>query len=99
MHSGIPQSVVADIYQDFCKATGNDNKMEKEEFRHLFRKMYINSQPRSLPTALPIFLTKHDLNKISDEVFDTYDLEGTGNSHQIVSYVILICFRKIDIRG
>ncbi|CAF1026698.1 unnamed protein product [Adineta steineri] len=40
--------------------------------------MYINSHASSLPSALPTFFTEHDLDKMSDYVFDTYDLNGTG---------------------
>ena len=75
---GIPPSLVAEIYKDFITATGNDNKMDKDEFRRLLRKMYVDSQPTSLPSGLPSFFTKHDLNKMADQVFETYDFEGTG---------------------
>ncbi|CAF3071393.1 unnamed protein product [Rotaria sp. Silwood2] len=40
--------------------------------------MYINSQPSSLPSALPPLLSEHHLDKMSDHVFETYDFDGTG---------------------
>ena len=70
--------MVEKIYKDFVTATGDDNKVDKTEFRRLFRKMYINSSASSLPSALPPFFTNHDLNKMADHVFETYDAEGTG---------------------
>ncbi len=78
MNLGIRLSMVKKIYKDFLTVTGDDNKIDKKEFRRLFKKMYINSQASSLPSALPPFFTEHKLNKMSDHVFETYDFDGTG---------------------
>ncbi|CAF4384400.1 unnamed protein product [Rotaria sp. Silwood2] len=40
--------------------------------------MYINSQSSSLPSTLPSLFNGHDLNKMSDHVFETYDIDETG---------------------
>jgi Ca2+-binding EF-hand superfamily protein len=77
--TGVPLSMVKKIYKDFITYTQNDNKIDKTEFRRLYKKMYVNSQASSLPSGLPPFFTEHDLNKMSDHVFDTYDFDGTGN--------------------
>ncbi len=70
--------MVKKIYKDFIAATGDDNTIDEKEFRRLYKKMYINSQPSSLPSALPPLYTEHELNKMSDHVFETYDFDGTG---------------------
>ena len=66
------------IYKDFVKVTGHDNTIDKTEFRRLFKKLYIDSQATSLPSALPAFFTTHELNKMADQVFETYDFHGRG---------------------
>ena len=103
MNLGVPLSMVKKIYKDFITVTENDNTIDKKEFRRLYKKMYINSQPTSLPSALPPFSTEHELNKMSDHVFETYDFDGTGMIfilfHQILSLIVFVQFRKADIRG
>ena len=75
---GVPLEMVEKIYKDFSSVTGNDDTIDKTEFRRLFKKMYIDSQPSSLPSALPPFFSTHELNKMADHVFETYDYEETG---------------------
>ncbi len=94
MNLGVPPATLEKMYKDFSSITGNDDKIDKIEFRRLFKKMYIDSQPSSLPSALPPFFSAHDLNKMADHVFETYDVDGTGMilmiSHQIVSPIIFV---------
>jgi hypothetical protein len=59
-------------------ATGYDNKMDKREFRRLYKRLLINNQSTSLPSALPPMFSEGDLDKLSDYVFETYDFDGTG---------------------
>ncbi|CAF1261322.1 unnamed protein product [Adineta steineri] len=73
--TGVPLSTVETIYKDFRTVTGENNKMEKKEFRHLYKQMYQSSQSGN--NVAP-FLTDHDLDKMSDHVFETYDFDGSG---------------------
>ncbi len=70
--------MVKKIYKEFVTVTQHDNKIDKKEFRRLYKKMYINSQSSSLPSGLPPLHSEHHLNKMADHVFETYDFEGTG---------------------
>ena len=70
--------MVEKIHEEFATTTGNDNKMDKREFRHLYKKMFINTQASSLPSALPPMFSENELNRLSDYVFETYDFDGTG---------------------
>jgi hypothetical protein len=72
---GVPLPTVEKIYKEFLTVTGNNNKMDKKEFRRLYREMYMSSQSGN--NAAP-FLTDHDVDKMSDHVFDTYDFDGSG---------------------
>ncbi len=78
--------MVEKIHKDFLSATADDNKMDKKEFRRLYKEMYINSHATIIPSAIPFF-TEHDLKKMSDHVFETYDFDGSG--------MIFIIFRQI----
>jgi hypothetical protein len=77
--------MVEKIHKDFVTATGDDNVMDKREFRRLFKKMHINTQASSLPSALPPMYSEDELNKMSDYVFETYDFEETGMIFVITS--------------
>ncbi|CAF4113047.1 unnamed protein product [Adineta steineri] len=76
--TGVTLPLVKNIHKDFVTATGNDNRMNKIEFRHLYKKMYINTEYISFSGDLPSMFSEEDLNKMSDYVFETYDFEGTG---------------------
>ncbi|CAF1059703.1 unnamed protein product [Rotaria sp. Silwood1] len=73
--TNIPLTTVEKIYKDFLINTGNTNKMDKDEFRHLYKQMYISGQSQN--NRIP-FITDHDLNKMSDHVFELYDYDGSG---------------------
>lgn len=49
--------------------------MDKKEFRRLYKTMYMANQTGN--NVAP-FLTDHDLDKMSDHVFETYDFDGSG---------------------
>jgi hypothetical protein len=49
--------------------------MDKKEFRRLYKEMYMSSQTSN--NAAP-FITEHDLDKMSDHVFENYDFDGSG---------------------
>jgi len=72
--TGVPLTMVEKIYKDFIAATGNHNRMDKKEFRRLYKEMYISGQSGN--NVAP-FLSDHDLDKMSDHVFETYD-DGSG---------------------
>ncbi|UJR16855.1 hypothetical protein I4U23_003753 [Adineta vaga] len=76
--TGVPLSIVEKIHKEFETTTGNDNKMDKREFRHLYKKMYVNTQSSSLPSALPPMFSEDELNRMADYVFETYDFDETG---------------------
>ncbi|CAF5006649.1 unnamed protein product, partial [Rotaria sp. Silwood1] len=71
----IPLITVENIYKDFMKATGNTNKMDKNEFRRLYKQMYISQQSNNTVVS---FLTDQDLNKMSDHIFEIYDYDASG---------------------
>jgi len=39
--------------------------------------MYLNAQTEN---KIAPFITDHDLDKMSDHVFETYDFDGSGNN-------------------
>lgn len=80
MFLGIPLSTVEKIYKEFSIITKNENKMDKKEFRHLYKEMYMNSQTGN---GILLAFNEHDLNKMSDHVFETYDLDGSGRGSVI----------------
>ncbi|CAF2403454.1 unnamed protein product [Rotaria sp. Silwood2] len=71
----IPKATVETLYQEFVAATGKSNRMDKKEFRRLYKELYLNAQTGPI---VPKVLTEHDLDKISDRVFKAFDAEGTG---------------------
>jgi len=73
--TGIPRATVERLYQEFITSTGKDNRMDKKEFRRLYKELYVNAQTG--PTV-PAVITEHDLDKISDRVFKAFDVEGSG---------------------
>ncbi len=72
---GVSLTTVEKIYQNFISITGNNNRMDKNEFRRLYKEMYLNGQNGN--NVAP-FITDHDLNKMSDHVFETYDFDASG---------------------
>ena len=90
--TGIPLPMVKKIHKDFDTVTLHDNAIDKREFRRLYKKMYINSKSSSLPSGLPPFFTERELNRMSDDVFETYDFEGAGISFSFTKYFILFYF-------
>ena len=77
MYLGVPLSIVEKIYKEFIMVTKDENKMEKKEFRRLYKEMYMNSQTGNDVLS---FFSEHDLDKMSDHVFETYDSDGTGRT-------------------
>ncbi|CAF5058146.1 unnamed protein product, partial [Rotaria sp. Silwood1] len=73
--TNIPLITVENIYKDFMKATGNTNKMDKNEFRRLYKQMYISQQSNNTVVS---FLTDQDLNKMSDHILEIYDYDASG---------------------
>jgi hypothetical protein len=49
--------------------------MDNKEFRRLYKEMYLSGQNGN---NLAPFLTDHELDKMSDHVFETYDFDGSG---------------------
>jgi len=73
--------MVEKIYKDFITGTGQNNRMDKKEFRRLYKEMYISSQTGN---NIAPFLTDNDLDKMSDHVFETYDFDGSGEIFIII---------------
>ncbi|UJR24491.1 hypothetical protein I4U23_005866 [Adineta vaga] len=71
----VPLTTVEQIYKEFQHITGTNNKMDKKQFRHLYKQMYISAQSR---TNTAPFIKDHDLDKMSDHVFEIYDSDGSG---------------------
>jgi hypothetical protein len=75
LNKGVPLPTVEKIYKEFMLATGNHNRMDKNEFRRLYKEMHMSNQTG---TNVAPFLTDHDLDKIAGHVFETYDFDGSG---------------------
>jgi len=73
--TGIPRATVERLYQEFITTTGKDNRMDKKEFRRLYKEMYTSGQTG---TSVPAVISEHDLEKISDRVFKAFDGDGSG---------------------
>jgi Ca2+-binding EF-hand superfamily protein len=72
---GIPRATVEKLYQEFVATTGKDNRMDKKEFRRLYKEMYTSGRTG---TTVPAVISEHDLEKISDRVFKSFDADGSG---------------------
>jgi len=73
--TGIPRATVERLHQEFVTQTGKDNRMDKKEFRRLYKELYTSGQTG---TAVPAVISEHDLEKISDRVFKAFDADGSG---------------------
>ncbi len=99
MNLGVPLATGEKIYKDFKAVTGSHNRMDKKEFRRLYKEMYMSSQTGN--NAAP-FITEHDLDKMSDHVFEDYDFDGSGLKlfylhFLIIIFFFLLPFRKINL--
>jgi hypothetical protein len=95
---GIPLPTVEKVYDNFISSIGNNNKMDKKEFRRLYKEMYLNGQNGT--NSAP-FLTDHDLDKMSDHVFETYDIDGSGFTfylRKLNKIFFSFFYRKINFR-
>src|SRR5205085_974933 len=72
---GIQRAKVEKLYQEFITTTGKDNRMDKKEFRRLYKELYTSGQTGS---NMPAVISEHDLEKISDRVFKAFDADGSG---------------------
>ncbi len=72
---GIPRPTVERLYQEFVSTTGKDNRMDKKEFRRLYKALYTDGQTGG---SVPAVISEHDLDKISDRVFKAFDADGSG---------------------
>jgi len=73
--AGIPRATVERLYQEFVATTGKDNRMDKKEFRRLYKELYTSGQTG---TSVPAVISEHDLEKLSDRVFKAFDADGSG---------------------
>jgi len=73
--AGIPRATVERLHQEFITTTGKDNRMDKKEFRRLYKKLYTSGKTG---TSVPAVIGEHDLEKISDRVFKAFDADGSG---------------------
>jgi len=73
--TGIPRATVERLYQEFMSTTGKDNRMDKKEFRRLYKELYTSGRTG---TTVPAVISEHDLEKISDRVFKAFDGDGSG---------------------
>jgi len=73
--TGIPRGTVERLYQDFVAQTGKDNRMDKKEFRRLYKELYTSGQTGN---SVPAVISEHDLEKISDRAFKAFDMDGSG---------------------
>jgi hypothetical protein len=73
--TGIPRTTVEKLHQEFIATTGKDNRMDKKEFRRLYKELYTSGHTG---TSVPAVISEHDLEKISDRVFKSFDGDGSG---------------------
>ncbi|CAF2554601.1 unnamed protein product [Rotaria sp. Silwood2] len=73
--TGIPRATVERLYQEFITTTGKDNRMDKKEFRRLYKELYTSGQTGA---SVPAVVSEHDLEKISDRVFKAFNTDGSG---------------------
>jgi len=73
--TGIPRPTVEKLHQEFLTTSGKDNRMDKKEFRRLYKELYVSGQTGS---SVPAVISEHDLDKISDRVFKAFDADGSG---------------------
>lgn len=100
IYAGIPRATVEKLYQEFVATTGKDNRMDKKEFRRLYKVLYTSGQTG---TSVPAVISEHDLEKISDRVFKAFDGDGSGKKilHRSIIlhlYLLFFLFRQIDFR-
>jgi hypothetical protein len=89
---GIPRAKVEKLHQEFVATTGKDNRMDKKEFRRLYKELYTSGHTG---TSVPAVISEHDLEKISDRVFKSFDADGSGkNSFKILFIFIFISFSR-----
>ena len=79
--SGIPRTRVEKLYQEFIATTGKDNRMDKKEFRRLYKELYTTGHTG---TSVPAVISEHDLEKISDRVFKAFDADGSGTTRVFI---------------
>ena len=75
--TGIPRATVEKLYQEFVATTGKDNRMDKKEFRRLYKELYTSGRTG---TSVPAVISEHDLEKISDRVFKAFDADNSGKT-------------------
>jgi len=73
--AGIPRATVEKLYQEFITTAGKNGKLDKKEFRRLYKELYTSGQTGS---SVPAVISEHDLEKMSDRVFKAFDAEGSG---------------------
>jgi len=73
--TGIPRATVEKLHQEFLATTGKDNRMDKKEFRRLYKELYTTGHTG---TSVPAVISEHDLEKLSDRVFKAFDADGSG---------------------
>jgi len=83
--TGVPRETVEKLYQEFAAASGKNNKLDKKEFRRLYKEMMLGSGTGmgSTHTALVAGTTEHDqdkyIEKVADRVFKAFDTDNTGS--------------------
>ena len=98
--TGIPRAKVEQLYQEFVASTGKDNRMDKKEFRRLYKALYTSGQTG---TSVPAVISEHDLEKISDRVFKAFDADGSGKkktffTNSSLFNLFFFLSRQIDFR-
>jgi Ca2+-binding EF-hand superfamily protein len=96
---GIPRATVEKLYTEFVATTGKDNRMDKKEFRRLYKELYTSGRTG---TSVPAVISEHDLEKISDRVFKAFDNDNSGKitlaSDENVNHRHLSPFRQTELR-
>ena len=64
--------------------------MDKKEFRRLYKELYFSNKSTSGDPVGPNVLTDHDLEKLSDRVFQAFDGDGTGRLIALKSFAFIL---------
>ncbi|CAF0981000.1 unnamed protein product [Didymodactylos carnosus] len=82
--TGVPKATVEKLYQEFSVASGKDNRMDKKEFRRLYKELMASRTAVTTTSGVTgtsstvTVISDHDADKIADRVFKTFDSDGSG---------------------
>jgi len=77
--TGVPRATVEKLYQEFAVASGKNNKIDKKEFRRLYKEMMLADGNLVGGKALTGHDQEKHIDKVADRVFKAFDADGSGS--------------------